>query len=146
MIEKLANKGTFLQTKVSLAAVEQSLIIREKRPGGDLADEMPAEKRSKTEEDLEKMMQIFPSSHSGERGEFFRLQGPAEATKEAEAQTTSTSGTQPLVSMESIYESIRASGHEHQKRAEEQHPESFPDSRLLSAFNMESGQLRMALL
>ena len=74
---------------------------------------MPVEKRFKTEEDLKKMMQIFPSYHSGERGELFRLQGPTEAMKEAEAQAASTSGTQPLVSMESIYESIRASGHEH---------------------------------
>ena len=67
VIEKLANKISFLQTKGSLAAIEQSLIIREKRPGGDLADEMSVEKRSKTEEDLKKMMQIFPGTHSGEQ-------------------------------------------------------------------------------
>lgn len=145
VIERLANKGTFLQTKVSLNAVEQSLVLREKRPGEDLTEEMPAEKRSKTEEDLEKMMEIFHSKHGGERREVFRLQGPEEVVKEAGLQVASTSGSQPLVTMESIYERIRASGREAQKKEEEQQLD-LPDSRLLSAFNMESGQLRMALL
>lgn len=139
VIEKLANQISFLQTRSKLATVEQSLVIREKRPGDELVEEVPLEMRSKTEEDLEKMMQIFPGSHSGEqRQELFRLQGPEEAA--------STSGTQTLVSMERIYESIRASGREQQKTTEDPQTESFLDSRLLSAFNMESGQLRMALL
>ena len=67
VIEKLANKISFLQTKGSLAAAEQGLIIKEKRPGGDLSEGMPAKKRSKTEEDLEQMMQIFPGSRRGEQ-------------------------------------------------------------------------------
>ena len=139
VIEKLANQISFLGTKAKLAAVEQGLVIKERQPGGDLTDEVPLETRSKTEEDLEKMMQIFPDIHSGgQRQELFRLQAPEEAA--------STSGTQALVSMESIYENIRASGRDYQKKTEEPLPESFPDSRLLSAFNMESGQLRMALL
>ena len=52
LIEKLANKMTFLQTKGSFSTAEKSLVIREKRPGGKLSEEMPTEKRPKTEEDL----------------------------------------------------------------------------------------------
>ena len=84
LIEKLANKMTFLQTKGSMSAAEQSLVIREKQPGGELSEDMTTEKRSKTEEDLEQMMQLITGSQRKEQqGAFFRLQGPEEVTKEA---------------------------------------------------------------
>ena len=93
LIERLANKVSFLQTKVSLATAEQSLVVREKQPGGDLSEEMPTEKRSKTEEDLEHMMQIITGSQRKEyRGELFSFQGPEEASKEAEARGGDTPG------------------------------------------------------
>jgi len=45
---------------------------------------MPAEKRSKTEEDLEQMMQIITGSQRREQqGALFSLQGPEEASREA---------------------------------------------------------------
>jgi len=74
---------------------------------------MPAEKRSKTEEDLEQMMQIITGSQRREQqGALFRFQGPEEASREARAQAADTPGVQPLASIESIYKDIQASGQE----------------------------------
>ena len=47
LIERLANKMSFLQTKGRLVTAEQSLVVREKQPGGNLFEEMPAEKRQR---------------------------------------------------------------------------------------------------
>ena len=121
--------------------------MREKRPRGDLSEEIPAEKKSKTEEDLEHMMQLITGSQRKEQqGALFSFRGPEEASSEARAQETGSPGAQPLATIESRYKGIQASSQEQRQAADEQPPEVFPDSRLLSAFDMESGQLRMALL
>ena len=139
LIEELANKMTFLQTKNSLSTAEQKLVIREKRLGDELFEELPAEKRSKTEDDLEEMMQLMITPQGREqKGAVFTLQSSEQAASAPEAQ--------PLMTLASIYKEIETSGQEYKKKAEEQPFEYFPDSRLLSAFNMESGQLKMALL
>ena len=139
LIEELANKMTFLQTKNSLAATEEKLIIREKRSGDELSEELPAEKRSKTEDDLEEMMQLMITPQGREqKGAVFTLQSSEQAASAPEAQ--------PPTTLASRYKEIEAGGQEYKKRVEEQPFEDFPDSRLLSAFNMESGQLKMALL
>ncbi len=52
----------FLQVNDGLATGEKSLVVREKSPGGGLVEELPLEKKSKIEEDLEQMMQIITGS------------------------------------------------------------------------------------
>ena len=85
------------------------------------------------------MMQLITGSERKEQqGALFSFRGPEEASSEA--------GTQPLVTIESRYKGIQASSQEQRQAVDEESLEVFPDSRLLSAFDMESGQLRMALL
>ncbi len=45
MTEKLANKMNFLQNKDSLVSKEKSIVLREKRTGGDLSEDLPIEKK-----------------------------------------------------------------------------------------------------
>ncbi len=92
------------------------------------------------------MMQITTRSQGKEQqGELFRLQRQEKALREVDPRPKDTLGMKPLVSLEIIYKNIQEKVKRPQKKAE-QWPTFFPDYRILSAFDAESGQFRMSML
>ena len=85
MLEKLANKTSFLQTKDNLVNAEQSIVVSQKRPGGELSEDLPQEKKSRTKEDLEQSLQLAKMAQGLERlGEAFTTQGQEKALREVD--------------------------------------------------------------
>ena len=108
MIEKLANKKTFLQTKDSLVTAEKSIVLREKRLGGDLSEDLTIDKNSKTEGDIDHSLQIARIAQGLDRqGEVFTTQGQEKVLKEVYPRPQDTSEIQPIVSLEAIYKNIQ---------------------------------------
>ena len=91
--------------------------MREKRPGEDLVEDITPKKKSKTEDDLEQMMDLITRLQGREQqGELFRVQRQELVSRETtETHPEDRPSVQALTSIESIYMGIQESGKQVQK-------------------------------